>query len=36
MVGRDDHIVHALPRDELAELLTYYRRRAEGAGAPGA
>lgn len=27
MIGRDDHIVYALPRDELAELLTYYRRR---------
>lgn len=26
MVGRDDHIVHALPRGELAELLRYYRR----------
>lgn len=27
MIGRDDHIAYALPRDELAELLTYYRRR---------
>ncbi|HST89569.1 MAG TPA: P1 family peptidase [Ktedonobacterales bacterium] len=27
MIGRDDHIAYALPRDELAELLTYYHRR---------
>lgn len=27
MVGRDNRIAHALPRDELADLLTYYRRR---------
>ncbi|HLJ81057.1 MAG TPA: P1 family peptidase [Ktedonobacterales bacterium] len=27
MVGRDNHIAYALPRDELADLLTYYRRR---------
>lgn len=26
MVGRDDHMVYALPHDELAELLRYYRR----------
>ena len=25
MTGRDDHTVHALPRDELGELLRYYR-----------
>lgn len=30
MTGRDNHIVHALPRDELADLLTFYRRRPEG------
>jgi D-aminopeptidase len=28
MVGRDNHIAYALPRDELADLLTYYRRRS--------
>lgn len=27
MIGRDDHIVYALPHDELAELLAYYHRR---------
>jgi D-aminopeptidase len=27
MIGRDNHIVHALPRDELTDLLTFYRRR---------
>jgi D-aminopeptidase len=27
MIGRDTHIVHALPRDELTDLLTFYRRR---------
>lgn len=27
MIGRDNHIVYALPHDELADLLTYYRRR---------
>ena len=30
MIGRDNHIAHALPRDELADLLTFYRRRPEG------
>jgi len=27
MVGRDNHIAYALPHDELADLLTYYRLR---------
>ena len=27
MIGRDQHIAYALPHDELADLLTYYRRR---------
>ncbi|HKV85326.1 MAG TPA: P1 family peptidase [Ktedonobacterales bacterium] len=26
MVGRDGHVAHALPHDELASLLAYYRR----------
>ena len=30
MIGRDNHIVHALPREELADLLTFYRRRPDG------
>ena len=28
MVGRDNHTAYALPHDELADLLTYYRLRA--------
>lgn len=27
MIGRDRHIAHALPHDELADLLTHYHRR---------
>lgn len=26
MVGRDHHVAHALPRDELASLLARYQR----------
>jgi D-aminopeptidase len=30
MRGRDNHVVHALPRDELSSLLTFYHRRPDG------
>ena len=32
MVGRDDHVVHALPHAELAELLRYYNLANGGGG----